>query len=45
MRRELSSVREQLDGMNVEQYRAWQREYGELKKRVTVLELELQVMA
>ncbi len=33
----------QLDGMSLEQYRAWQREYHELKKRVATLTLELQV--
>jgi hypothetical protein len=29
--------------MSLEQYRGWQREYGDLKKRVVALELELQV--
>lgn len=28
--------------MSLEQYKAWQREYSELKKRVVSLELELQ---
>jgi hypothetical protein len=33
----------QLDGMSPDQYRAWQRGYEDLKKRVVTLELELQV--
>ena len=33
----------QLDGMSLEQYRGWQREYSELKRRVVELGLELQV--
>jgi hypothetical protein len=38
-----AQVREQLDGMSLEQYRAWQREHADLKRRVVDLELELQV--
>lgn len=29
--------------MSMEQYKSWQKEYHELKKRVTALQLELQV--
>eukprot|EP00798_Chlamydomonas_sp_ICE-L_P022119 gene22119-29179_t len=42
VRRELGAVREQLDGMSPEQYRTWQVEHSELRKKVVTLELELQ---
>lgn len=34
VRRELSVVREQLDGMSTEQYKGWQKEHMHLKKQV-----------
>jgi hypothetical protein len=42
VREELSFLREQLDGMSVDQYKAWQKEHGMLKNRVVQVELELQ---
>ncbi|KAG1672779.1 hypothetical protein FOA52_002767 [Chlamydomonas sp. UWO 241] len=45
VRHELGLVREQLDGMSLEQYRGWQREHADLKRRIVDLELELQAAA